>query len=101
MALSRTASRSRSLVEHDLFGKPVSTFPDHGLEFRAMMRGAYDPRSRTMAVSYSRRNIVVAACSAGLMVLLRPAEAAPLAFKVGYERRTAGAAGANRRQRHG
>ena len=35
-----------------------------------------------MAVSYSRRNIVVAACSAGLMVLLRPAEAAPLAFKV-------------------
>ena len=35
-----------------------------------------------MAVSYSRRNIVVAACSAGLMVLLRLAEAAPLAFKV-------------------
>jgi hypothetical protein len=24
--------RSNSLVEHDLFGKPVSTFPDHALE---------------------------------------------------------------------
>ena len=35
-----------------------------------------------MAVSYSRRNITVAACSAGLVVLLGPAEAAPLAFKV-------------------
>jgi hypothetical protein len=35
-----------------------------------------------MAVSYSRRNIIVAACSAGLVVLLRPAEGAPLAFKV-------------------
>jgi len=35
-----------------------------------------------MAVSYSRRNIIVAACSAGLVVLLGPAEAAPLAFKV-------------------
>jgi CHRD domain len=35
-----------------------------------------------MAVSYSRRNIVVAACSAGLVGLLRPAKAAPLTFKV-------------------
>ena len=26
-----STSRSRSLVEHDLFGKPVSTFPDHAL----------------------------------------------------------------------
>jgi hypothetical protein len=24
-----STSRSRSLVEHDLFGKPASTFPDH------------------------------------------------------------------------
>src|SRR5437762_11633543 len=24
-------SRSRFLIEHDLFGKPVSTFPDHAL----------------------------------------------------------------------
>src|SRR5262245_6778148 len=27
-----STSRSGSLVEHDLFGKPVSTFPDHALE---------------------------------------------------------------------
>jgi hypothetical protein len=26
-----STSRSRSSVEHDLFGKPVSTFPDHAL----------------------------------------------------------------------
>src|SRR6202044_2011815 len=26
-----STSRSRSLVEHDLFGKPGSTFPDHAL----------------------------------------------------------------------
>jgi hypothetical protein len=26
-----SSSRSRSLVEHDLFGKPVSAFPDHAL----------------------------------------------------------------------
>src|SRR5260370_31863879 len=26
------ASRSRFLIEHDIFGKPVSTFPDHALE---------------------------------------------------------------------
>jgi hypothetical protein len=33
-------SRSRSLVEHDLFGKPVSTFPDHALAaaFPRLMR---------------------------------------------------------------
>jgi hypothetical protein len=29
-----SASRSSSLVEHDLFGKPVSTFPDHALGAR-------------------------------------------------------------------
>jgi hypothetical protein len=28
-----SSSRSRSLVEHDLFAKPVSTFPDHALAF--------------------------------------------------------------------
>src|SRR6202020_3376924 len=27
-----STSRSRSLVEHDLFGKPGSTFPDHALQ---------------------------------------------------------------------
>jgi hypothetical protein len=27
----RSASRSSFLFEHDLFGKPVSTFPDHAL----------------------------------------------------------------------
>jgi hypothetical protein len=27
-----SASRSSFLFEHDLFGKPVSTFPDHALE---------------------------------------------------------------------
>jgi hypothetical protein len=26
-----SASRSSFLFEHDLFGKPVSTFPDHAL----------------------------------------------------------------------
>jgi hypothetical protein len=32
-----SVSRSRPLVEHDLFGKPVSTFPDHALG------GVFDP----------------------------------------------------------
>src|SRR6516162_11692301 len=31
MRLSRNISCSSSLFEHDLFGKPVSTFPDHAL----------------------------------------------------------------------
>jgi len=35
-----------------------------------------------MAVSYSRRNILVAACSAGLVMLAQPVNAAPVAFKV-------------------
>jgi hypothetical protein len=45
------------------------------------MKG-YDPRSLTMAFSYSRREIVVAGCSAGLVVLVQPAMAAPMSFKV-------------------
>src|ERR1700722_8130136 len=28
--------RNRFLMEHDLFGKPVSTFPDHALSVRAL-----------------------------------------------------------------
>lgn len=35
-----------------------------------------------MAFSYSRRDIVVATCSAGLVVLARPGIAAPMSFKV-------------------
>ena len=35
-----------------------------------------------MTYSYSRRDIVVAACSAGLVVLVQPAIAGPLSFKV-------------------
>jgi hypothetical protein len=35
-----------------------------------------------MAVSYSRRNVVVTACSVGLVLLARPANAAPVSFKV-------------------
>ena len=35
-----------------------------------------------MAFSYSRRDIVVAACSVGLVVLAQPGIAAPLSFKV-------------------
>jgi hypothetical protein len=31
MANVESSWRSRSLVEHDLFGKPVPTFPDHAL----------------------------------------------------------------------
>src|SRR5205814_3285615 len=31
-------SRSRFLIEHDLFGKPVSTFPDHALDRAADRR---------------------------------------------------------------
>jgi CHRD domain-containing protein len=45
------------------------------------MKG-YDPRSLTMTFSYSRREIVVAACSAGLVVLVQPAMAATMSFKV-------------------
>src|ERR1700732_2303449 len=32
----RSASRSSFLFEHDLFGKPDSTFPDHALELRVL-----------------------------------------------------------------
>ena len=35
-----------------------------------------------MALSYSRRDIVVAACSVGLVVLAQPGIAAPMSFKV-------------------
>ena len=35
-----------------------------------------------MAFSYSRRDIVVAACSASLVVLAQPGIAAPMSFKV-------------------
>ena len=35
-----------------------------------------------MTFSYSRRDIVVAACSAGLVILTQPANAAPVSFKV-------------------
>jgi hypothetical protein len=35
-----------------------------------------------MAFSYSRRDIVVAACSVGLVVLAQPGIAAPMSFKV-------------------
>ena len=35
-----------------------------------------------MTFSYSRRDIVVAACSAGLVVLAQPGIAAPISFKV-------------------
>src|SRR6476620_11565712 len=55
------------------------------LEFRARepcMRGGHDPRSLTMAFSYSRRDIVVAACSASLVILAQPGIAAPMSFKV-------------------
>src|SRR5215472_422545 len=48
----------------------------------ACMRGGHDPRSLTMTFSYSRRDIVVAACSAGLVVLAQPGIAAPISFKV-------------------
>src|SRR5262245_8229548 len=47
----------------------------------ACMRGGHDPRSLTMTFSYSRRDIVVAACSAGLVVLVQPGVAAPVSFK--------------------
>jgi hypothetical protein len=33
------ARRSRSNKEHDLFGKPVSTFPDHALEAKYRAAG--------------------------------------------------------------
>src|SRR5262249_23781523 len=48
----------------------------------ACMRGGHDPRSLTMTFSYSRRDIVVAAYSAGLVVLAQPGIAAPISLKV-------------------
>ena len=65
------------------------------------MRDGHDPRSLTMAFSYSRRDIVGAACSVGLVVLAQPGIAAPMSFKVDFERCAANTAGANRRHRHG
>jgi hypothetical protein len=54
-----------------------------------------------MAFSYSRRDIVVAACSVGLVVLAQPGIAAPMSFKVDLNGAQQGTAGANRRHRHG
>jgi hypothetical protein len=36
----RSASRSSFLFEHDLFGKPDSTFPDHALKAKSSMARA-------------------------------------------------------------
>src|SRR6185295_16840568 len=40
------------------------------------MRGGHDPRSLAMTISFSRREIVVAACSASLVALAQPGIAA-------------------------
>src|ERR1700733_2666071 len=47
-----STSRSRSLVEHDLFGKPVSTFPDHALAAALSFR----PRRRRAAAAARSAN---------------------------------------------
>jgi hypothetical protein len=36
----RSASRTSFLFEHDLFGKPDSTFPDHALKAKSSMARA-------------------------------------------------------------
>ena len=36
---SESSSRSIFLFEHDLFGKPVPTFPDHGLGSKRFQLG--------------------------------------------------------------
>jgi hypothetical protein len=40
MTFFESSSRSIFLFEHDLFGKPVSTFPDHALPARGIVTGA-------------------------------------------------------------
>src|SRR5712692_914506 len=39
-----SSSRSIFLFEHDLFGKPVPTFPDHALEQAQLLPAAFRPR---------------------------------------------------------
>jgi hypothetical protein len=48
-------------VEHDLFGKPVSTFPDHALEFRRWQR------MRTTDVFAEFVSRVASQCSGGFL----------------------------------
>src|SRR5512141_1171206 len=47
MARRRSSSCRQLSVEHDLFGKPVSTFPDHAL----LLRGATAPLLRPLPLS--------------------------------------------------
>jgi hypothetical protein len=49
-----STSRSRSLVEHDLFGKPVSTFPDHALKIHVVGLSA---RSAVKGERHSEKNL--------------------------------------------
>jgi hypothetical protein len=45
------------LFEHDLFGKPASTFPDHALRIGAAVRRtatAARPRGRSLRTVHSR-----------------------------------------------
>ena len=48
MTFLRIVSRSIFLVEHDLFGKPVPTFPDHALVLRARGGGAFSETAVTL-----------------------------------------------------
>jgi hypothetical protein len=49
-----SASRSSFLFEHDLFGKPVSTFPDHALERGTV--SAQEPGIKAMGLRIRARN---------------------------------------------
>jgi hypothetical protein len=42
--VARSASRSSFLFEHDLFGKPVPTFPNHALAERRLLGKGPVPR---------------------------------------------------------
>jgi len=54
-----TSSRSSSLVEHDLFGKPVSTFPDHALVLTKRQRDVWpiDDVGTDAASSHALRHV--------------------------------------------
>src|SRR5216684_6391661 len=50
-------SRSRFLIEHDLFGKPLRTFPDHALAYHAPFRVTGGARPGTSARDLFRRDL--------------------------------------------
>jgi hypothetical protein len=68
------------MFEHDLFGKPVSTFPDHALGSAARVSGSRLRRFRL------RRDQVSFACADGVCMMFARADGATSPIFVLHER---------------